>query len=872
MRRVTYGLLLVLYGWLLPVAAGRLAAGPATETPAPPFRKVWRTQSQEQCDSFVVTANTVYYGTLNAYGAIDLRTGRRRWERKFSEPLFDASVALGGRTLYVGIGKGRLLACDPATGREQWSLRLRDYAYPMRTRGQTLYCTLKPGVLTALDTRTRAARWSLPLPGSPSAARRAGRDDLALASAPLAESNRIYVASNVGAMLCADTATGAVLWRSQADAATPAGIIGLALDAQRVYYGTDDGQVIARDSASGRRLWTYRAGERISGVPALLAGGVCVSASDGKLRVLNAGDGTVRWEAVLSHEREPYISPPCVRREQVWVTSGAKVMAFGADGARRWEWDTEEDLFAQPLHVLPDGMLLAGSHTFTRFVQGEPPTLPTDPAARQALAAKLTARFDSLSQDEQRTLRKLGDEAFAALLPLVRERLTRCVAEVKQGSKSAFQSYSRFSDAAEALDAVMQPKQTQAVMALLPLSRTPGPDDSAYATLLGLLEAHGDERLTVPLFLNVIRASRADTSYLYSAYSTALRVLANSSDPRAVRYMIAQLADEKAEPERRHQAYINLARTGGEAGLQAVLAARDTRRTVPPFRQMLALDRLGLKPDSKKRYPSQLLATRRDGQGRLWGLVASPILGSGGDLWLVRHDGTRWVDPVFTGVDIIEQGFWRRDDRPFRYQGLTRKQLLDGAWFAKFVGSAALRKDTDGDGWTDLVEQRLGTDPTKADSDGDGLPDGQDKNPLAAPRPLTEAEQVLAAAFEARYRFEGPLVPCALTWPKGVAPIEVRGWDGIVLPQSAQRRSNLSWLYGKGVGLVHFEPPTYDFSGGAVHERREDAVILWNSARTEAKTAISTYYGGLSGTVYDMRLKKFGAQWVVIEEKMTIIS
>lgn len=42
-------------------------------------------------------------------------------------------------------------------------------------------------------------------------------------------------------------------------------------------------------------------------------------------------------------------------------------------------------------------------------------------------------------------------------------------------------------------------------------------------------------------------------------------------------------------------------------------------------------------------------------------------------------------------------------------------------------------KDSDEDGAPDLLERYLGTDPTVADSDGDGIPDGKDTNPLTPP-------------------------------------------------------------------------------------------------------------------------------------------
>lgn len=59
-----------------------------------------------------------------------------------------------------------------------------------------------------------------------------------------------------------------------------------------------------------------------------------------------------------------------------------------------------------------------------------------------------------------------------------------------------------------------------------------------------------------------------------------------------------------------------------------------------------------------------------------------------------------------------------------------------------------LYRDRDGDGLTDLMEERIGTDPEKRDTDGDGIPDGRDGLPQVAlvAKPSAEGE-VLAALF-----------------------------------------------------------------------------------------------------------------------------
>jgi hypothetical protein len=56
----------------------------------------------------------------------------------------------------------------------------------------------------------------------------------------------------------------------------------------------------------------------------------------------------------------------------------------------------------------------------------------------------------------------------------------------------------------------------------------------------------------------------------------------------------------------------------------------------------------------------------------------------------------------------------------------------------------ALRRDSDGDGITDLMEERLATDPHDADSDGDGIPDGSDGLPQVA---LTAAPSAAAEVY-----------------------------------------------------------------------------------------------------------------------------
>ncbi|HET9314486.1 MAG TPA: tetratricopeptide repeat protein, partial [Vicinamibacteria bacterium] len=86
--------------------------------------------------------------------------------------------------------------------------------------------------------------------------------------------------------------------------------------------------------------------------------------------------------------------------------------------------------------------------------------------------------------------------------------------------------------------------------------------------------------------------------------------------------------------------------------------------------------------------------------------------------------------------------------------GLRAKNVEKDLYLA--VDVAAVQRDADGDGLTDLVEEKLALDPGSADTDGDGLADASDPLPLQARSEAESAERAQLLAAVLPFLFRGP--------------------------------------------------------------------------------------------------------------------
>jgi len=198
---------------------------------------------------------------------------------------------------------------------------------------------------------------------------------------------------------------------------------------------------------------------------------------------------------------------------------------------------------------------------------------------------------------------------------------------------------------------------------------------------------------------------------------------------------------------------------------------------------------------------------------------------SPGGYWIVRSrdGGKTWSEPLYTGLRagqpyeiVIGSTLPMISDDGVRVEVVVNdldKRSRDG--IALDLKWRDLERDSDHDGLTDLLEERILTDPNAADSDGDGIPDGADPLPqVPFRRSSGDATDVAATVLDAYYSDAENPGPSRRTIFVAGAPADFAGlmprFRIIVL--SEEDLAAASKKFGSTLA-THISPIIIDYSG-----------------------------------------------------------
>jgi hypothetical protein len=342
----------------------------------------------------------------------------------------------------------------------------------------------------------------------------------------------------------------------------------------------------------------------------------------------------------------------------------------------------------------------------------------------------------------------------------------------------------------------------------------------------------------------------------------SIQAVSGPNDPYR-ELMIAMLCAAK---RLRTSAYIRLGDLGTDEALAALKRIEDAAKKVPITPEKVAM---GIWTHPVARYADNAvrpMVQTNTPNGTTYGIVSASLLGDL-DFFLVwtktTQDAASWSRPVLFPQPIVcwlgQPALTAKDDDHLVFSCIQvepppqnlMKGTLDPVPKAPAMGEqkweisiSEVCKDSDKDGWTDIEEKRLGLDPNKADTDGDGIPDGQDVCPDYAPSAVdagNEDVEIIQKAVFATYGLSGSRY--------------------LLLPDSDSRKVQL-WGYG---GPILYKPD----SGQLREDVHSNTLFVhWSikqKTATEATVSLGDYAGSNWASGQEVFFRKIGQQWVVVK-------
>ncbi len=258
----------------------------------------WSFQAKDAIQSSAaIVDGTVFVGSMDGLlHAIDLATGKPRWQYKTAGPVEESSPCVHGGVVFVGDLGATLHAIDAASGKALWTFKAQDE----------------------------------------------------IKSSPNWSEDRIYFGSYDQNLYCLSAPTGALIWQYRTDGpvhCTPA------IEKGRVYISGCDENFRAVSALTGKQLFALPLGAYSGASAALLGGYAYVGTFGNEVLGIDLERRRVRWTYKHATRTFPYYSSAALTPEYVVVGGRDKMIhcLARATGKERWTFLTRARVESSPL-------------------------------------------------------------------------------------------------------------------------------------------------------------------------------------------------------------------------------------------------------------------------------------------------------------------------------------------------------------------------------------------------------------------------------------------------------------------------------------------------------------------------------------------
>ena len=291
-----------------------------------PLKLRWNYQAKESIESSAaIVDGAVYVGSMDGFlYAIDLATGRVRWQYKTAGPIGESSPCVHEGVTYIGDLSGTLHAIDATTGKARWTFKAEDEIKSSPNwAGNRIYFGSYDQNLYCLSAATGTLIWKYKTEGP-------------VHCTPAIDKGKIYISGCDESFRAIDAATGRQLYALPLDAYTGASaavrddlacigtfgneVLGIdlkrrvarwtyrhptrnfpfyssaALTDDRVVLGGRDKMVHCLERSTGKAVWTFSTRARVESSPLIIENRVFVGSSDGVLYELDLATGNKIWD------------------------------------------------------------------------------------------------------------------------------------------------------------------------------------------------------------------------------------------------------------------------------------------------------------------------------------------------------------------------------------------------------------------------------------------------------------------------------------------------------------------------------------------------------------------------------------------------